>query len=231
MLAHHELLQRAPAVVEHDSLRAIFAADPLPERVVTIEHDDFIWSHAQGVDLAHQHGAQSGEKEGRIRHVAEFVGMRVMRVGHGIYGLQFAGCNQVNAIQVRNRLGDPAFHAFVKGGTNGIGEEVGRGGTETQQQRRAKTGSRGLKGVNELDHVALDFVEVGDSGMAEAHPIFQAHEDGVDTVAIGTKQAAGVKQLLKDLVVRGKLDFVVPAQLLQPKGQRFPDSLGRESCR
>ena len=79
-LRQHELLQRAARRIEHDALRAVLAADAAPQRFVAIERDHLVRRGAQGVDLAREHGAERGEKLGRVGHVAQFVGVRIVRL-------------------------------------------------------------------------------------------------------------------------------------------------------
>ena len=80
----HELLECAARRVEHHALGAVLAADAGPQGVVAIERDDLEWRRDDGVDLARDRGGQRHEIERRIRHVSEFVAVRIVDLGHRV---------------------------------------------------------------------------------------------------------------------------------------------------
>ena len=65
----------------------------------------------------------------------------------------------------------------------------------------------------------------------EMAPVLDSDQDNVDPLAISREGAAGIEQLLKHLVIGGKLDRALDAQFVHPVAKRIVDRLGRERRR
>ena len=205
-LGQHELLEETPGRIERYAFGAILGADAAPEGLIAIQQNRLTGRSAEGVDAAGQQSGQSREEGGRIGNVAELVGVRVVVVRDRVEGRQFGGRDDVNGAQALERRGE-------------LGLEEGR-------RRRAESHQEGrmerIRGGAQRQTQAADVVLEG-GGFARARPVLEAHQHHVETVAVARQQALGIEQLLKDLVVRGEGDLVVPTQLVDPELERRAD--------
>ena len=101
--AGHELLQRAARRIERHALRPVLAADAGPQGVVAIERDHFVRRRGHGVDLAGDGGGQGHEVKRGVGQVAQFVGVRVVDLGHGIERLHLGRREGVDGGQTGQR--------------------------------------------------------------------------------------------------------------------------------
>ena len=98
LLAEKKILQRPPPLIDLHRLRAVFAANARPERVVAIEGDDL-----QGLALDRLHrsydiGSQPGEKLNAIRNVCGAFGNDVFDFANPVTRDDGAGREQVEIV-------------------------------------------------------------------------------------------------------------------------------------
>ena len=86
MLPDQELLKALAAGINLDSHCANFATHSRPQRFVAVDHNHFVRSLLQGMDLASDYHAQHGEEFGRVRQMCHFIAAGVVQVDDPIGG-------------------------------------------------------------------------------------------------------------------------------------------------
>ena len=76
--------------------------------------------------------------------------------------------------------------------------------------------------------VSLGRVDSGHQGVVVTGPVLEAKQDDVGAAAICAEEAAGIEELLEDLVVRGELHVVWSFELVCPKPEGGFQGLRRE---
>ena len=135
--------------------------------------------HAQGVHLARHQGGERGEELGRIGHVAQFVGVRIVRLRHRIQGVRSPP--SVSRVErPRSRSGGPSSSSCAVG----IPRAPDRPGMPASRgTRRRAWGKRSVRGgvSEEIRRRACSSSSArsGSGGRTEARPVLQAHQHDI----------------------------------------------------
>src|SRR5690348_17256431 len=73
VLRAHEFLKGLVWWIQSDALRPVFTADTPPERVITIENDDFAGRPLQCMELSGNNCGQCSKEKGRVRHLTQLL--------------------------------------------------------------------------------------------------------------------------------------------------------------
>ncbi len=190
VLGHHELLEGA---ARDDFFRSVLAADALPEGVVAVERNDLVGHQPQGVDLAGEQAAESGEVLGRIGDVAEHVSVGVVRLAHRIESVELGRRDEVDVRQAAQAGGDGFFRAAGEGGPFRVLEEAWGRGADGNQQRGGERLRRQAQAGDQIADGLLERLDIQEFDGSIPHPVFEAHQHNVDAAAILGQQAGGIE--------------------------------------